>query len=261
MSYKINKKIKFLCLCFLERFSFQEIDCEEFRQDEKYRGACFASLSGLLAGLAIYSLFSGMFRNCHPALKLLLGLLPYQLFAFGATIALLLPVFREYGYAKTLDIFPQPFFTGANAAVICKSLAVIYPVIALVNRLSVELCNYLNIPIQKQSIAALAEGETGTLFWIAAAFTAIITAPLTEELTMRLVLHRTLRSYVPVWADVLTSLIFAFLHGQPQFLAGLFIVGMFLQRAKRLGGLPLSIALHASFNFISFVIIIIFQGN
>lgn len=136
-------------------------------------------------------------------------------------------------------------------------LVLIYPLVSIVNIVSAKICEMVGIPVVEQMLETLGKLHPGPVFWVLAAFSAVITAPICEEVLFRLVLFRSLRRQFPHLAPYICSLLFALLHGNPQFVPGLFIVGMFLQRARACGGLPRAIIFHSMYNCVAFILLVL----
>ena len=87
-------------------------------------------------------------------------------------------------------------------------------------------------------------------------FTAVVVAPVTEELVFRGYLHGVLRQIGGRWCGILVnSLIFAGIHGHIPSLAGLFIFAVALSLIyERTGSLWTNLLMHAGFN--SFTLIV-----
>jgi membrane protease YdiL (CAAX protease family) len=81
-------------------------------------------------------------------------------------------------------------------------------------------------------------------------FTAVVVAPVTEELVFRGYLHGVLRQIGGRWCGILVnSLIFAGIHGHIPSLAGLFIFAIALSLIyERTGSLWANLVMHAGFN-------------
>lgn len=94
--------------------------------------------------------------------------------------------------------------------------------------------------------------QTGSAgLYVAIFICAVLIAPLNEELLFRQVMHRTVHHYARYRfaADVTASFCFALLHGIPEHIAPLFVLGMILQLSRnRSGTLWLPVCIHAAFN-------------
>lgn len=187
---------------------------------------------------------------------LLLSIMPYQFFAFGGCLLALLPSVRRNGFRVTYDFPSQPedFSTMLNASL--RFLLLVYPVILVLNGLSSYLCQTLGIPTDSQVIENLGR-EGGLLYWLASGISSIIVAPIAEETLIRLVLFRCIRSISPLWAAFLSSVLFGLMHGHPQYVLSLFFVGMCLQHARSLGGIPRAILLHSLYNLVAFILLFV----
>jgi len=187
-----------------------------------------------------------------------MGLFPFQVFTFGFCFLAMVPMMFKEGFRKTLDfISPVPPFKEI-VKYILKSLLLLYPIVTILNYISQMICDALSIRTQEQLLSTLGKGA-GSLYWTCAAFSAIVLAPITEEIMIRLVLNRAVRSIMPLWAPLISTFAFMLMHGSPQYWPSLFIVGLFLLRSRRVYGLKCAILLHGTYNLIAFAFILIGQ--
>ncbi len=229
---------------------------EALSRDYEYRLPCAIGLLALLAGLLLFILLRPKADNGSSLGLLLLSLMPYQVFAFGGCLLALLPMVRREGFAVSYDVPtpPEQFSTMLNASL--RFLLLIYPVILVLNAISLFFCQMLGIATDMQVIESLGQ-EGGLYYWLFSGVTSVIIAPVTEEVLIRLVLFRCIRSISPLWAAFLSSVLFGLMHGQPQYVLSLFFVGLCLQHARALGGLPRSILLHSLYNLVAFLLLFI----
>ena len=244
----------------LEWFCGEPLSCqptkEELSRDRGYRPACAIGLLSLLAGLLLFILLKPKMDNGTTLGMLLLSLMPYQLFAFGGCLLALFPMVRREGFAVSYD-FPTPregFPAMLKASL--RFLLLIYPVILVLNAFSSFFCQTLGISTNEQVIETLGR-EGGFLYWLMSGVSSVVFAPVAEEVLIRLVLFRCIRSISPLWAAFLSSVLFGLMHGQPQYVLSLFFVGLCLQHARALGGLPRSILLHSLYNLLAFILLFI----
>ena len=149
------------------------------------------------------------------------------------TLLLLLPVFaaRKKSYAREISLFPLapgaiwPLVLGATALSIVISL-----LLAL-------------LPIPEASSSLDAPG-------FITALSTVIFAPIAEEVIFRGLVYTRLRRAMPVaLACVLSSLVFAILHGELIWIAYAFMMGVALTLVfERTGTLWSSIIVHITFN-------------
>lgn len=92
-----------------------------------------------------------------------------------------------------------------------------------------------------------------------AAFTAVVLAPVAEELLFRGLLQRlTRRLWGPVPAILVSALVFGMVHGEPWYLFGLIALGLLLAWVyETTGSLTPCIALHATHNAVSFLLLLL----
>ena len=187
-------------------------------------------------------------------LRLLAALFPIQIFCLAALLISLSRLSLRHGMRQAFNI-PRDMPTAlACIKHIVVTLIVLYPTIALVTCAADFLCRKLGLPIVEQTFAKLPPGAS-PLHIALLAIACIVIAPVMEELMMRLVFFKAIRSSLPNAAPYLTAAIFAISHGCPQYTPGLFLVGIALQIAQKKGGMPLAIALHSVFNAISLLML------
>jgi membrane protease YdiL (CAAX protease family) len=92
---------------------------------------------------------------------------------------------------------------------------------------------------------------------------AVVVAPLAEEAVFRVVVYRVLAERLtPGVATVLTALLFALLHGIPEQLPGLTMLGVILQWAYgRTGNFWVAVAIHAGFNSVTVLATLLFRAH
>lgn len=103
---------------------------------------------------------------------------------------------------------------------------------------------------QKKHSLLVALEEMTPLYKTIIAFSAVILAPLMEELFFRGLLQSMLRKYIHPWFTIIiASIIFAGVHGEPQNLPALFALGIALgYNYERCGRLWPAILIHMLFN-------------
>ena len=223
-------------------------------QDSEYRLPALCTFGGLLIGIAIARMLLARCHDCSDSLYLFRSIIPLQLFSVALALASLGRMFSRHRICQVLDMPAQPPSVRHCLAYIALALMILYPAIFLATELATLLCNFLGIPVIEQAFAKLPPG-TSIPHILTLLVAALVLAPLSEELMMRLMLFRAIRSYWSAGAAVLASLVFAAFHGCPQYMPGLFLVGMALQKMRDKGGLPLAMVFHAVFNAISLAMV------
>ena len=223
-------------------------------QDSEYRLPALCTFGGLLIGIALARTLLVKCHTGNDALNLFLSIIPLQILGVALALVSLGGMFRRHRPCQVLDIPAQPPSVRHCLAYIALALIILYPAIFLATEAATLLCNYLGIPVIEQAFAKFPPGA-GIPYILTLLVAAVVLAPLSEELIMRLLLFRSIRSYWPAGAAVLASLFFAAFHGCPQYTPGLFLVGMALQKMRDKGGLPLAIVFHAVFNAISLAMV------
>ncbi len=229
---------------------------EDYKRDSLYRLPCLAGLVGLLIGMTLFYLIAHNLSSYPPLVQLALGLVPFQFFTFGLCFLALIPMMLRDGFRKSLDFISPPPSFKELAKTVFRLLVVLYPCVLILNWLSDFVCNTLSIPMPEQLISQVGKGAD-PIYWICAAFSAVLFAPITEEIMIRLVLNRAIRSIMPIWATLLSTFAFMLMHGTPQYWPSLFFVGLFLLRARRVMGLQCAILLHSTYNLIASLFIFI----
>ena len=157
-------------------------------------------------------------------------------------------VFRNFNILKTFGLGVR----GWNWRTVAGWLLMCIPLVYLIQSLSYALSS------PDQSPQAIVEFLLKTSAWQARAAVfgiAVIAAPVTEELIFRGCLYGVLRKSNGRWpAIVLSSIIFALIHGHLPSLPGLVILAVGLTLVyERCGSLWAPIAMHAAFNGLSIV--------
>ena len=224
----------------------------ELARDKDYRPVAAVALLCLLAGLLLFIMLRPRLDG-RPSLELLaLSIMPYQVFALGGCLLALVPLARRDGFRTSYDFPSRPESFGSMLKASLRFLLLIYPVILLLNAFSIYFCRVMGIPTNGQVIELLGR-EGGFWYWLFSSLSSVLLAPIAEEVLVRLVLYRAIRSIAPLWAEILSSLAFGLMHGHPQYILSLFFVGMCLQHARALGGLPRAILLHGLYNLLALV--------
>lgn len=227
--------------------------------DLPYVLAALAAGCGATLGLLLLAIL----QRISPALVsaplpgFLLGLLPFQLMACGAAALTLRAgisgqsLWFSLGLPDSLDL-PRAMFRR-----VLGQLLILYPALVLVNLCAIAVCQRFGWPTPEQTLTQYARQDCGAAFWIVAALSVALIAPVCEELLFRQVIFRSIRYFSPRYAGLGTALLFSLFHGLPQYAPTLFILGLFLQRARNEGGLPQAIVLHSLFNLISLLFIVL----
>lgn len=233
---------------------------DDHTRDHLYRPVLMIGLVGLFAGIVLFRLYYDKISAMDSWLRLLISTSPYQLFAFFAVIVAMFGfgIIRRDGFRLSFDIFQQKASFGALLSRNLRLLLIIYPISMFFNMLAILLGKIMGWQMQEQIIAKdFAEG--GPMLYAVSAISILVLAPITEEVLMRLVCYRGLRSLLPIWASILTSLLFGFMHGNPYTMVGLSIVGYGFLQARKQGGLPQAILMHSMYNLIAYSILVFYS--
>lgn len=125
--------------------------------------------------------------------------------------------------------------------------------------LLVELANRAFGPVAPPEQSLMAASRAGGLGAVVAAVSVVLVAPVVEELIYRGALFQSLRRTLGLWPGMLISAgVFAVVHvelGQPLYLAGLFVLGLWFAAAfHRTGSILVPVVGHATFNAISLLV-------
>ncbi len=227
-------------------------------RDRFYRPVLMAEIVGLFIGIVFFRYMSAKFPSMSDCARLVVGLCPFQVFAFGAAVVAMAGMLRRDGLRVSLDVpEEQPSFKEMLARNV-RMLALFYPVTVVLNAISMLLCKQMGIP-NKGSILMSAGSGAGLLFLLIAGFSVIVTAPLTEEVLVRLVCYRALRSVFPIWAALFSSLLFGIMHGNFSSVLGLTLLALGFQRARAQGGLFQAVLMHSMYNTLAFLVIVAYS--
>ena len=205
-------------------------------------------LLGLFVGINISNWLASISSDKTPEwLAFLFKMLPFQLVPLFAVLRALKADIEIDGIKRIFDI-PQKLRLR-HFACVPFLLVIIYLLATIANCLMGLILQALDISTAPQGLVSQFQENQSTGFRIVFLLSTAFVAPICEEILMRIVLFRTIRYYLPTFAAFLTSLAFAAMHLNLQYLPALWIVGYSCQMARRHGGLPAAIALHALYNF------------
>lgn len=215
-----------------------------------YLRPCLLSLLTLLGATIFVNFTLSHTELDSPSLSLLLGLLPLQFMGAGVLLLALLPVCQRGHFAEAIHWHPD---TPPQHALFRQTLTLLIPMMFISAAVSIGVSLLYSLLGEESTpqpvVSMLAQYSENIPFLLLSVLAILVIAPLGEELFFRLGIHTTLCSVFPGHvANFGTALLFALVHGHAQSMPGLFIIGLFLQYAKTIGGLRQSIALHAAYN-------------
>jgi membrane protease YdiL (CAAX protease family) len=186
----------------------------------------------------------------------LLGLLPFHVCGVLAVLA----VFRRavpgaLPAALELDAARLPLRQAWRQA--WPALLWVYPVnLALTAALAWFLHGAAgDVPVSPP--LELWRENRGALLFALLLAAALLLAPLAEEILFRLVLHDALLVFGPRCAGLGAALAFAAVHGMPEQVPALFLLGLVLQDLRRRSGsLWPAVLLHAAYNGVSLLLLL-----
>lgn len=178
--------------------------------------------------------------------------------------------FFLYVLSQWKELFPYFKNSGFRAGFVTWFLALPL-VMAWASVVEYLMENLLGYSGKEQSaVLAIKKGSSDPFTFAILIFFIALVVPVMEEILFRGYLQNWLRNYLKAWpAIVLTSAIFAFFHYTPDqggsnitILSSLFILSCFLGwLVERTGSLRSSIALHATFNTMSIIFILLKDGQ
>lgn len=222
--------------------------------DLGYAGACLLAIAGLVGGMLLCQYFQA--KTTSPYVHLLAGMLPFQFFALGAGLLMLIPQFRKRGFWVTLDMSPRTcsFWNQVKSTIF--TVIYLFVGVLVLNQISAIACQELGIEMKDQALVTQTIVNANDPLYVALSiFSSIIIAPIAEEILFRLLLFRTIRSFAPRWATLVTAVAFALMHDGPQFIPSLILLSYILQNCRREGGLLRSMLVHAAYNSIATITI------
>ena len=228
--------------------------------DLGYVGACLLAIAGLVGGMLLCQYFQA--RTSSPYVHLFAGILPFQFFALGAGLLMLIPQFRQRGLWVTLDMSPRVCSFWQQVKSTAFTIIYLFIGVLILNEISARGCQALGIELQQQTLVTqtIVNAED-PLYVILSVFFSVIIAPIAEEILFRLLLFRAIRSFAPRWATLVTAVAFALMHDGPQFIPALILLSYILQHCRREGGLLRSILVHAAYNGLATIIIWLFVSK
>lgn len=139
------------------------------------------------------------------------------------------------------------------------ALICLYPTIFVVQSVMEKFFDPSRFP---QPILIFLASDPGVQAKLTIAFFAIVIAPLAEEVIFRGYIFGAARQFIGRWpAIIVSSLVFAFIHGHIPALPGLFVLAIFLALVyERTGSLWAPIMLHAFFNSVTVVVTLFFPS-
>jgi uncharacterized protein len=181
-----------------------------------------------------------------------------QLLVFGAILSFLLITFLLcfliLRSRNPIDLFGLGGISWKpNLRAACFGLVAALPAIYFIHTLS---AHFLGEEAQPQPLLEFLATRAGLHDRLLLILTAIVVAPISEELIFRGYIFGVLRHYVGRWwAMVISALVFAAIHAHIPSLAGLFVLAVALTLVyENAGSLWASIVMHALFN--SFTVIL-----
>lgn len=210
-----------------------------------------AGLISAVVALPVVWLIGAALGEVTAVANLWLGLLPIHCAGLGAALWFLCRGQTVAIFAARLGLTWSERRHWGRAVI--RTLIVLYPSNVVLTLAVAGIAGWFGlVPQGSPAMALLMAAGTGPFFWVSAAVTMILIAPVAEEILFRVVFFEALRPYGEGTATVLTALVFALIHQAPVQIPALFALGLVLQRARSVHGtLWAAIALHACYNAVS----------
>jgi membrane protease YdiL (CAAX protease family) len=225
----------------------------------EYWRALFLACLGWCLGLLLFRFVSaqGHLSCLGVGLKLVVSLLPSQVFPVGFGLLGLAGALRRYGWRHCLDWARGRAGSRERLLGHLQMLLLCVFVVPLMNYAMALLSEMLGFPVHEQWIVQVARTRPGALFWCVCLVSTTVVAPVMEEILYRLIVYEAVLPLSSRGAACISAFVFAIAHGIWQFIPALFFLGLMLQRARRLGGLRQAMILHSSYNGVSFILIVV----
>lgn len=211
-------------------------------------------LGSFIACFACLFLISHV-HDAPPWLRFLLAILPFQIVAPGIFLGLLLPARRHHGWQQLLQWRHADISPGTA----CRALARDLPrLLALAFAINIIIAIFREEQETQHAVKLLLQ-PASPLQRALTILTAVLLAPVSEELLFRRGLYEALSSRRFPVPFIVTSLVFAAFHLQWHTVPALFAIGLLLQRTYVQYGLRQAILLHAAYNASQIALLLIFH--
>jgi len=213
-----------------------------------------AGLVSAVVALPVVWFIGATLGEVTAVASLWLGLLPMHCAGLGAALWVICRRQTVTTSAARLGLTWSK--RGRWGRAVLRTLIVLYPLTVVLTLTVTGIAGWFGLsPQASPAVALLMAAGTGPFFWVSAAVTMILIAPVAEEILFRVVFFEALRPYGEATATVLTSLVFALIHQAPVQIPALFALGFVLQRTRSVHGtLWPAIALHACHNAVSLAV-------
>ena len=207
----------------------------------------------LISGLIIYPKLEGS----SVVVKFWLALLPLHAGALAAAGVVLFTNTVPGERLMTLNLESPAKLTRYLKTGVLLAIC-FYPVNMIVTGVVRQLLKAMGYQPGKPPILEFIQQSSSASTIISLAVTALIIAPLAEEIIFRLILFESLSATRTSSPAIITALIFAVMHQTPVQIPALFLLGLVLQyvRSKYQSLWP-SIMLHSAFNGISILLLLL----
>lgn len=235
-------------------------DSTEDTQEFAFSRAVAFSFTGIILSFIFFHIAArfAFFSDLSATGQLLIGQIPFVGGGTGCALLGLRKSLQEHGWRKVLDMpaaFPCPKYLFYRTLI--KYTLFLVSCSILLNALScilLEAAGFHNLPKQ---ILEIYGSDAGFSFWTVAFISAVVVAPVAEEILFRRVLYRGLKNLNISHAGLVTALLFSLCHALPQAFLSYIFFSLILQKACNKGNLWMAIALHAGFNFVMLAMLIV----
>lgn len=229
---------------------------EEFpasRQEYTFYRAVQVGFAGIILSYVMFHIASRyvQFASLSPVFQLIIGQIPFVVCGTGGALLGLRKNLQEHGWRKVLDmpaalpctkrLFYGNLLKWTLVLVSCSILLTAFATFLL------KAAGFQNFPRQ---LLEKYGTEGGLSFWIVACISAVVIAPVTEEILFRRILYQSLKGLKFAHAGMLTAFLFSLGHALPQAFVSYLFFSLVLQKACHKGSLWLAIGLHAGYNLI-----------
>src|SRR5688572_26644551 len=220
-----------------------------------FAGLMLSAAMGALLVQALPKLFPQAANADQTFLKFIVGTLSVQCAAL-----ILIHQFFRWHNASWRDVLLsrgrsllKVFGLGVLVGVVVLPLALL-----LLNVVSLELTKVMELPAEKQTAVTVIEKTVDARQRIWFGLAAILLAPLVEELLFRGIMYPYLKQRLrPIWAVLITSMVFAAIHVNVMIFIPLVFLGMVLTWLyERTDSLLAPIATHMVFNASNFLMLV-----
>jgi membrane protease YdiL (CAAX protease family) len=224
---------------------------------------CLPALTMAVSGAGLSLLAVERVISSNPDMAALvqywLAFVPIHIVAVAASLTVMLGLTLPGQRLVGLNLAPLPRPLGRSLGKAALVVTAFYPASALILLLSIKLLTNFGLQYAPSPIITFLLEEMTVARVLSTVATAVILAPVVEEILFRLVLYEGLKRAGMGMSAVCSALVFAMLHGSLFEVPSLFLLALLLQHLRtRNNSLLPAICAHACFNAISLAFVFIF---